>query len=111
VLCSGISADNCTCYARLNDIPMYRNLKVCYLIWHDILLLIMVLALQVNVSATFSDGSSVLYGTSSSFALTDVATVPFLVDLYSMPAGLTVSHGSTMVTITLYSPLIRAVFA
>ncbi|CAN0000708.1 unnamed protein product, partial [Discosporangium mesarthrocarpum] len=34
-------------------------------------------------------------GVSDRFTLTDVATVPFLQELYRIPPGLTVHHGST----------------
>eukprot|EP01033_Poteriospumella_lacustris_P011452 gene11452-8148_t len=50
--------------------------------------------LRVNVSETFPDGSSKNLNASALFALTDVATASFLSDLYQIPSGMQVNHGS-----------------
>ncbi len=49
--------------------------------------------LRVNVSQTLS-GATTQLGASSLFALTDTATPRFLSQLYSIPAGQQVNHGS-----------------
>lgn len=48
----------------------------------------------MNVSETFPDGSSKNLNASALFALTDVATASFLSDLYQIPSGMQVNHGS-----------------
>jgi tripeptidyl-peptidase-1 len=82
--CGGtVAAVNCTCMARVGGIEQYRNLRV-------------------NVTGTFSDGSSSFYGSSLAFALTDVATASFLYDLYSIPYGIKVQHGSDVAVAEFY---------
>lgn len=84
--CRGNEANNCTCLAKLSPLPKYTYL-------------------QVNVSAIFEEtddfyaaedalGSGGQIGSSELFTLTDVATASFLSDLYNIPKGISVQHGS-----------------
>jgi hypothetical protein len=54
--------------------------------------------LRLNVTASYPASDSPQedqgLGTSNLFALTDVATAHFLSDLYHIPQGLAVNHGS-----------------
>ncbi len=50
--------------------------------------------LKVNITATYPTGKITQQGVTTRFALTDVATAKFLSDLYNMPPGIQVNHGS-----------------
>ncbi len=59
--------------------------------------------LRVNItSASPNNPSVVVVGTSSLFALTDVATAHMLSQLYSIPQGLSVQHGSNQSVVEFY---------
>jgi len=77
--CSGADGSNCTCIAKLTDLPQYTQLRA-------------------NLTAGYAGQTSLTanqsLGTSRYFALTDVATAQFLSTLYSIPRGLAAKHGS-----------------
>jgi hypothetical protein len=56
---------------------------------------------MVNMSASVKGIQSPV-GTSSLFALTDVATASFLADLYSIPLGQTIKFGSNQSVVEFY---------
>jgi hypothetical protein len=57
----------------------------------------------VNItSASQSVPTPTVVGTSNLFALTDVATATFLSDLYNIPRGLAVKHGSNQSVVEFY---------
>lgn len=87
--CKGLSDADCICLSKLSPLPKYEQLRV-------------------NGTAEFpaingSKGSTVQLGTSVLFALTDVATPSLLMDLYKMPKGLKVQHGSNQSVAEFYS--------
>lgn len=86
--CSGNDGRNCTCVVKISPLPKYTQLVV-------------------NVTARFPQsvepGKTVYYGSSHYFALTDVATAGFLSELYNIPKGLRVSHGSNQSVAEFYS--------
>jgi hypothetical protein len=75
--CDGHAGPNCTCYSKISGLPKYSQLKVTVATIFD------------SLSATSTPDVS-----SNLFALTDVATAAFLSDLYSIPSGISVKHGS-----------------
>lgn len=75
--------ENCTCMALVGRVQKYHKLKA-------------------EIAGVFSDGSSVDYGTSNTFVLTDVATPKFLYDLYNIPYGTKVQHGADMAVAEFY---------
>ena len=77
--CSGMDGRNCTCITKLAPLPKYSQLRASIYAIAD-----------GNEDGIFDNQ---LIARSSLFALTDVATIPFLADLYNMPNGLTVRHG------------------
>lgn len=58
----------CICTAKIAPLPKYTQLRA-------------------NLTSTLSSGSVVEVLVSNLFVLTDVATIPFLIDLYNMPSG------------------------
>jgi hypothetical protein len=79
-ICAGDEGDNCTCVTRIKPLPKYQQFRLSV----------------IQADAEFPSNSipSMNLGTSAYFVLTDVATPKFLQDLYSMPRGQTVRHGS-----------------
>ena len=82
-LCGG-SSENCVCYGKVAPVPKYTT-------YH------------CEVEATFDDASTKSWGVSYNFTLTDVATPEFLSDLYDIPYGLNVRHGSTQAVAEWYN--------
>lgn len=80
-------ATNCTCMAKLAPLPKYTQL-------------------QASIAVTYTDAQNVAEivngGSSHLFALTDVATASFLMDLYNIPQGLTVRYGSNQSVVEFY---------
>ncbi len=59
--------------------------------------------LRVNItSVSTTVPTQTVVGTSNLFALTDVATTNFLADLYNIPRGLSVKHGSNQSVVEFY---------
>ncbi len=59
--------------------------------------------LRFQVTATYVGETEVQsLGQSNLFALTDVATAGFLSDLYSIPKGISVQHGSNQSVVEFY---------
>ena len=106
-LCGGHEGRNCSCFAKLSPLPKYRQLRVA------------VTSFIPSVDDADMDGAlstghrradpayrthnTTSHGHSTLFVLTDVATVPLLLDLYRIPTGLTVRHGSNQSVIEFYN--------
>jgi hypothetical protein len=76
--CNGAqNATSCICYVLVSPLPQYTQLVAT------------VLSSPVSTTTNFT-----AIGESAPFALTDVATAAFLSNLYDIPTGLTVRHGS-----------------
>lgn len=72
--CAGAAESGfCTCLAKISPLPMYTMM-------------------QANVTSTLPSGEVTALGVTSSFTLTDVATVSFLSNLYNIPPGLKVAN-------------------
>jgi hypothetical protein len=57
----------------------------------------------MNITASYPGSAQTqALGASNLFALTDVATAHFLSNLYSIPQGLSVSHGSNQSVVEFY---------
>lgn len=57
----------------------------------------------MNLTASYPDSAQIqALGSSNLFALTDVATAHFLSELYSIPEGLSVRHGSNQSVVEFY---------
>ena len=82
--CTGVDGRNCTCITKLAPLPKYAQLRASIYAVAD-----------GNQDGIFDNQ---LIARSSLFALADVATIPFLADLYNMPNGLTVRHGKLTMT-------------
>jgi subtilase family serine protease len=82
-LCGG-SSENCVCYGKVAPVPKYTTY-------------------YCEVEATFDDTTTKSWGVSYNFTLTDVATPEFLSDLYDIPYGLNVRHGSTQAVAEWYN--------
>ena len=64
--------------------------------------------LRMNITATYPGSAAVqALGSSDLFALTDVATASFLSDLYSIPRGMSVQHGSNQSVAEFYGEVSR----
>lgn len=63
--------------------------------------------ISVNITSTSVALPNYWVGTSPLFALTDVATAHFLSDLYNIPKGLTVKHGSNQSVVEFYKEVLK----
>jgi hypothetical protein len=106
-VCGGHEGRNCSCFAKLSPLPKYRQLRVAVTSFVP-------LAADTDMDGALTTGhrrsdpayrtiNTTSHGHSTLFVLTDVATVPLLLELYSIPTGLTVRHGSNQSVIEFYN--------
>jgi hypothetical protein len=82
--CTGADTATCSCLLKVSSLPKYQQLKA-------------------TVSSVNSQQQSTVLGSSSLFALTDVATAAVLNDLYSIPAGVKAHPSSNQSVVEFYS--------
>ena len=92
--CDGTDGYNCTCTAKVIFLQtLDRNYLYHLSLYFKVAPLPKYTQLRVNLTTIFSSSASYTQ-VSNLFALTDVATASFLSNLYSIPKGLSVKHGS-----------------